>query len=295
MSVEAILLGTAQDGGVPQVGCDCAQCHAAYADPRKRQWVTCLALVDHAVGRSWLIDATPDFREQLQALHGPSSPSGQGLAPGCTLAGIALTHAHTGHYAGLIHLGREAWNTRGLPLYASPRMAAFLRANGPWSQLVALGNVDLRPLIAGEEVALSPDLRLMPVPVPHRDEFSDTLAFVVRTRSGGQGPDRRLFYCPDIDAWDAWDRDLRRFVAGMDVALLDGTFFSAKELPGRPLGEIPHPLVTDTATRLAGVRCDVRLIHLNHSNPLYSQGPERAWLETQGLGVGAFGDRWQLG
>jgi pyrroloquinoline quinone biosynthesis protein B len=280
MSAEAILLGTAQDGGLPQAGCRCPHCRAARSDPAQRRWVACLGLVDHASRQSWLIDATPDMREQLDALHE--------FAPDCPLAGIALTHAHAGHYAGLIHLGREAWNTKGLPLYASPRMAAFLQANAPWSQLVALGNVALRPLTPGQALQLSSCLSLLPLAVPHRDEFSDTLAFVAR------GPNRCLFYCPDVDAWERWDHDLGHFVAGMDVALLDGTFCSGAELPGRNLDEIPHPLATDTATRLAGVDCDVRLIHLNHTNPLHHPGPERDWLAAQGLGVGALGDRWKL-
>jgi len=280
MTVEAILLGTAQDGGVPQAGCHCAHCGPARADRSRRKLVACLGLVDHAARQSWLIDATPDFREQLHALYS--------LAPHCPLAGIVLTHAHVGHYAGLIHLGREAWSTRDLPVYASPRMANFLRHNAPWSQLVALGNIRLRLLTLGEETQLSPNLHLTPLPVPHRDEFSDTLAFAVH------GPTRRLFYYPDIDAWDRWEHDLRSFVAGMDVALLDATFFSADELPGRDLSQIPHPLATDTAQRLAGVDCDVRLIHLNHSNPLHRSGPERDWVEARGIGVGAFGQRWWL-
>ena len=89
MAVEAILLGTAQDGGVPQAGCGCERCRAAQADPARRCLVACLGLVDRAHGQSWLIDATPDFRAQIQALAE--------FAPDCPLAGIALTHAHVGH------------------------------------------------------------------------------------------------------------------------------------------------------------------------------------------------------
>ena len=280
MSTDAILLGTAQDGGLPQAGCYCVRCTAARANPALRQWVACLGLVDNTTRQSWLIDATPDFREQLDALHR--------AAPDCPLAGIILTHAHAGHYTGLIHLGREAWGAREMPVYASVRMADFLRHNAPWSQLVALGNVQLRPLTSARETQLCPNLHLTPIPVPHRHEFSDTLAFVVR------GPARRLFYCPDTDAWDPWEHDLRPFVAKMDVALLDGTFFSADELPNRDQRQIPHPLVPDTVERLAGVDCDVRVIHLNHSNPLHQAGPERDWLTAQGIGVGTFGDRWRL-
>ena len=280
MSVEAILLGTAQDGGVPQAGCGCATCREAQAYPDRRRWVACLGLVDRAAGQSWLIDATPDFREQLHAL--------QVFAPNCALAGIALTHAHVGHYAGLIHLGREAWNTESVPLYVSARMAAFLRQNAPWSQLVALGNVVLCPVTPHEARPLSERLSLTPVPVPHRDELADTLAFLVC------GPARRLFYCPDIDAWDKWDRDVRQVVAGVDVALLDGTFFHRDELPGRDWDPIPHPLAMDTAARLAGVDRDVRLVHLNHSNPLHQPGPARDCLAARGLAVGVRGDHWTL-
>jgi pyrroloquinoline quinone biosynthesis protein B len=279
--VEAVLLGTAQDAGVPQAGCYCEHCRLARSDAAARRWTTCLGLVDHSTRQSWLLEATPDIREQLHALRE--------FAPDCPLAGIALTHAHMGHYAGLVHLGREAWNSQGVPVYASASMAAFLRNNAPWSQLVALDNVRLRILSAGQEVALSPSLHLLPVAVPHRNEFSDTLAFVVR------GPVRKLFFCPDVDAWREWAQDLRSFVSRMDIALLDGCFFSADELPGRDLDEIPHPLVTDSAEQLAGVACDVRFIHLNHSNPLHQPGPEQDWLEEQGMHVGVRGDGWALG
>jgi pyrroloquinoline quinone biosynthesis protein B len=167
-------------------------------------------------------------------------------------------------------------------------MAAFLRENGPWSQLVSLNNIRICVLQPGVETRLSPHLCLFPVAVPHRNEYSDTLAFLVR----GQG--KRLFYCPDIDSWDAWDLDLRSLVSDCDIALLDGTFYSADELPGRDMSRIPHHLATDTARRLAWVNCDVRLIHLNHSNPLHAPGPERDWMTAQGLRVGTRGDRWGL-
>ncbi|HIC88804.1 MAG TPA: pyrroloquinoline quinone biosynthesis protein PqqB [Anaerolineae bacterium] len=281
MSAEAILLGIAQDGGVPHAGCNCDNCRRAWADSAFRQWVACLGLVDHTNGQSWLIDATPDFPEQLHALND--------LAPDCPLAGIVLTHAHIGHYSGLIYLGREVMDTRSMPVYATPRLADFLRHNAPWSQLVALHNVSLRLLTPDDETWLSPDLRLIPVLVPHRDESSDTVAFVVR------GPSRQLFYSPDIDGWDRWERNLRDFIAEMDVALLDATFFSSDELPGREMSDVPHPLATDTAERLVGVDCDVRLIHLNHTNPLLAPGLERDWLAKRGIGVGAFGERWSLG
>jgi pyrroloquinoline quinone biosynthesis protein B len=239
-----------------------------------------LGLIDHAARQSWLIDATPDFKEQLHALRQ--------AAPDCPLAGILLTHIHMGHYTGLLHLGKEAMNARELPVYATARAAHFLSNNAPWSHLVEQRQIQLRDLTPPGKISLSPALELEPILVPHRDESSDTLAFVAH------GPNRRLFYCPDIDGWETWEYNLQEFLAQIDVALLDGCFFSPNDLPGRDLSQIPHPFVTDTAVRLARPNGEVRLIHLNHTNPLLNDGPERLWLWQQGLALGAFGQRWEL-
>jgi pyrroloquinoline quinone biosynthesis protein B len=278
--IETVLLGNAQDGGVPQAGCGCARCLAAHTDPSSRQRVACLGIVDYAAGHCWMIDATPDFREQVHAL--------QQAAPSADLAGILLTHAHMGHYTGLIHLGKEAWNTHQLPIFASAAMCGFLQAHAPWRQLVTDGNVALRPISPGKPFQLSARLTVTGCPVPHRNEWSDTLAFLV------EGPARRLFYCPDVDDWDGWEQDLSQFLRDVDIALLDGTFYRASEAPNRDLAQIPHPLATDTADRVAGLACNSFLIHLNHTNPLWEPGPERTWLAARGVRVGRTGQRWRL-
>jgi pyrroloquinoline quinone biosynthesis protein B len=279
--VQVILLGLTQDAGLPQAGCYCNNCQRARREPQYRQWVVSLGLVDRATQQTWLIDATPNFPEQLHAL--------QQFAPTCKLAGIILTHAHMGHYSGLIHLGREAMNSQDMPLYVSDSMADFLAQNAPWSQLLSLHNVQVQRITAQQEFALSPNLHLLPLTIPHRNEFSDTFAFVIRGRQ------RQLFYCPDIDSWQIWYHSLRIFIETMDVALLDATFFSASELPQRNLSEIPHPLATETVMTLQGVSCEVYLIHLNHSNPLHqADSPERTWLTQQGLAVGQTGQSWNI-
>lgn len=257
-SVRAVVLGIAQDGGVPHIGCRQERCEAARRDPARRERVACLGLVDEAEGRRFLIDATPDLASQLESLNA----GGRGSRP--VVDGILLTHAHVGHYTGLMYLGREALGASGVPVWATPRMARFLRANGPWSQLVALGNVALREMTPGEEVALTRRLRVTPLLVPHRDELSDTVGFRVR------GPSRSALYVPDVDKWQRWDRRLREEVARVDWALLDGTFEDPAELPGRSLAEIPHPLVGETVALLtpAPGRARSFFIHLNHTNRL---------------------------
>lgn len=279
MAVTAWLLGVAQDGGVPQAGCGCPNCRRAWQDPGFRVPVACLGLADHTERKAWLIDATPDFPEQLHRLTA--------LAPGCSLSGILLTHAHAGHYIGLIHLGKEVQDVRALPVYVSVRMRDFLSKNAPWSGLITRGNIRLQIIEPGCEISLSPELSIISVPVPHRDEYSDTLAFVV------QGRKRRLFYCPDIDAWTRWEHDLSEFVSEMHISLLDGTFFSSDEL-GEAIREVPHPPVRETVELLSCPKGDVRFVHLNHTNPLLLPGRERSWLYAKGFLVGEVGDRWEL-
>jgi pyrroloquinoline quinone biosynthesis protein B len=256
--VRAVVLGIAQDGGVPHIGCRQELCERARRDPRRRERVAALGLVDERAGQRFLVDATPDLASQIETLNRGRAASD----PRRPIEGILLTHAHVGHYAGLMFLGREALGARGVPVHATPRMARFLRDNGPWSQLVALGNIELVEMEIGRELSLTPDLAVTPLAVPHRDELSDTVGFRIR------GAGRSLLYVPDIDKWERWERDVREEAAAVDVALLDGTFLDAAEIPGRTQADIPHPLVPDTIARLGGVAARVWFTHLNHTNPL---------------------------
>jgi pyrroloquinoline quinone biosynthesis protein B len=255
-----LLLGIAQDGGYPQAGCNRPDCIAAWRNPKLRQRVASLAIVDPESHQRWIIDATPDFPSQLASLDA-AARRGTG-AP--LLDGILLTHAHIGHYLGLVHLGREVLGAHSIKVYAMPRMREFLQHNGPWDQLVHLKNIDLVPIEDGVPIALNERITITPLRVPHRDEYSETVGFIVR------GPSRSILWLPDIDKWEKWSTPLESVLARVDAAYIDGTFYDATELPGRDLREIPHPLITETLTRLANspLRAKVRFIHLNQSNPL---------------------------
>lgn len=275
---EIVLLGTAQDAGLPQCGCDCANCRTARA--AQSELPVCLAVIDRQARSTWLIDATPAFATQFDRLRD--------MAAECRLRGIFLTHTHMGHYVGLMYLGREAMNTHDLPVYASASTCTFLRNNAPWSQLVNLNNIHLVEMQPEIPVRLGESLTIAACPVPHRSEFSDTLAFEIR------GPLTALFYCPDIDRWEFGPHNDIDFLAGFDHALLDATFFDGAELPGRNLAEIPHPFVRHTCERLHALAARITLVHLNHSNPLWHDGPERAWVRERGFAIGRTGAQWFL-
>lgn len=285
------VVGTVQDGGFPHAACEHAACRAA-RDADERRYVAGLAIVLPASGRVFLIDATPDLRAQLDLLADVRRPPADRVdrAP---VDGVFLTHAHVGHYLGLAFFGFEAIHTRGLPVWATPRMAGYLRSNGPWSQLVDLENVELRELTLGEPVELGEGVSVTAVRSPHRDEYSDTVGFVVA------GPDASVFYLPDTDSWDAWDRPLAEVAGEVDVALLDGSFFSLDELPGRDVASIGHPLIRDSMSRLADLvasgATQVVFIHLNHSNPVLLDGSaEREEVEAAGFAVAREGDEIPL-
>jgi pyrroloquinoline quinone biosynthesis protein B len=272
------VLGIAQDGGHPQAGCP-RPCCAGLA-PGAGHLPACLAIVDETTGQRWLVDATPALPEQLRRLNA--------VAPG-PLSGILLTHAHMGHYLGLAYLGREGMAVHGLPLGVQPRMAIYLAQNGPWNQLIAFGHVRLW---ASHRFPLAPGLTVEALPVPHRDEVSETVAFVVR------GPRRAALWLPDLDAWEAWDRALPEVLAGVDIAWIDGTFWADGELD-RDMREVPHPRIVDTLARLAALpaaeRAKVHFIHLNHTNPALRAGsPERAHIEAAGMAVGWEGQAFEV-
>jgi pyrroloquinoline quinone biosynthesis protein B len=197
-----------------------------------------------------------------------------------------------GHYAGLLQLGREAMGAQGMPVYVMPKMKKFLETNAPWSQLVSLGNIKLILMEEDQPIQLASNLRVTPLKVPHRDEFSETVGFRIETA------EKSLLFIPDIDKWPLWDRDIRAEVARVDVALLDATFYQDGELPNRDMREIPHPFVAETISLFSPLsereKRKVKFIHFNHTNPLIFEGPERKQVKNLGFEVATEGERIQL-
>lgn len=254
------ILGTAQDAGVPQANCRCQNCSAARANGARRKYAASLAVVQPGSHHWYLFDATPDLPEQLELIFDEYPDLG-------LMQGIFLTHAHIGHYTGLMYLGKEVVAACGVPVWCGPGMTELLAHSAPWKQLVDLGNIGLHLLHDDQSVAPSPCLHVTPWLVPHRNEYAETYGFLL------EGPERKLLYIPDIDRWESWERSLPEVAEMVDYCLLDATFYSRDELEirGRDYDAIPHPLVTVTMDLLQAAADRgkyISFIHLNHTNPL---------------------------
>ncbi|WP_210247137.1 MBL fold metallo-hydrolase [Aliikangiella marina] len=261
---EVVVLGVAQDAGYPQINCYRPHCADGWREPSKMKLATSIAVIDPIEKKKYVFEATPDIKSQFYRLH-QIAPD-----PEYRLAGIFLTHAHIGHYTGLMHLGREAMGANQIPVFVMPKMAKFLSTNGPWSQLVQLKNIKLSRLSNGEVTKLGSNLKVTPFTVPHRDEYSETVGFKV------VGPNKSLLFIPDIDKWQKWEKDLASEIKKVDYAFLDATFFQNGELPNRDMSEVPHPFVEETMALLdslsAREKSKVIFIHFNHTNPLLKSG-----------------------
>lgn len=281
-----IVLGVAQDGGHPHAGCRKPCCADAWANPSLGHLCACLGIVDPITNQRWMLDCTPDFPAQLNALDQVASVT---ESPG--LDGILLTHGHIGHYAGLMHLGREAIGASQVPVWAMPRMRTLLEQSAPWELLSRLDNVVIRDLEGGVTLAISPNLSIRPIPVPHRSEYTETVGFVI------SGPNRTALYLPDIDKWHRWPA-IVDVLNEVDLAFVDGTFFGEGELK-RPMSEIPHPSIEESLQFFGALDSDTRdkihFIHMNHTNPLLGpHGTAHEAIEAAGMHVAQQGQRCPL-
>ncbi|MFY0689784.1 MAG: pyrroloquinoline quinone biosynthesis protein PqqB [Cyclobacteriaceae bacterium] len=272
-----IVLGTAQDGGYPHIGCQ-KECRLAWENPLLKQHVVSLAIMDSLARKWWLVEATPDFKEQLELFRSLTDNYFDYLP-----AGILLTHAHMGHYTGLIHLGREALGASDVPVYALPRLVEYLKSNGPWSQLVKLSNIKLQTIDENTDVAISEKVSVNAFIVPHRDEFSETAGLTFNVFG------KRAMFIPDIDKWSKWDKSIVEKVKSVDIAFLDATFFADGELPNRSINEVPHPFVSETMALFEEEKDDLKskihFIHFNHTNPILWDEPIRQKVRASGFQI----------
>jgi len=274
-SSNLLVLGTAQDGGYPHTGCSEDCCREAWKDSNQKRLIASLAVLD---GKDcFLIDITPDFKYQLQLIehHINDKPR---------ISGICITHAHLGHYMGLLELGLEVMNTNAIPVYVMPKMKSFLENNAPFTQLLELNNIHLFIIQENYPIDIFKDVKIIPFQVPHRNEYSETVGYRIQTSR------HSVLYIPDIDSWDGWDTDINEMIKESDIALLDGTFYDKTELKNRDVSAVPHPSIRESINFFSALdkmdRKKVNFTHLNHTNNVLREGSkERKDVIQQGFQI----------
>jgi pyrroloquinoline quinone biosynthesis protein B len=280
------VLGTAQDGGYPHIGCQKQCCADYYAGKRKGKSVVSLGLVDTQNQQKWIFEATPDLHTQLANLENNH------LKTKTIIDGVFLSHAHIGHYTGLMYFGREAYGKKDIPVFAMPKMTNYLTNNGPWSQLVTLKNIALKKLQHDSTMVLNTHLKVTPFIIPHRDEFSETVGYKIK------GSKKTALFIPDIDKWHTWKKSIIDEIKKVDYAFLDATFFNQKEVK-RAMTEVPHPFIEETISLFKNedkaTKNKVIFIHFNHTNPaLQENSAARKKIEMLGFRFASEGNNYEI-
>ena len=283
-----IILGTIQDAGSPHIGCKKACCKNLFDKPDSDRQVVALGLIDNKHSKKYLFEATPDISRQMKSLKRNDIQNTNEMVDG-----IFLTHAHMGHYTGLMYLGKEATNAKSMNVFAMPRMKKYLETNGPWSQLVSHKNILLTEIENEQSISLTPSIKVTPFLVPHRDEYSETVGYKIK------GPNKSALFIPDIDKWSQWDKNIIEEIKKVDYAFLDATFYSGKELNNRDISQIPHPFIIESLERFKELdlqeRKKIIFIHFNHTNPVIDLDSKAAKnVLNQGFSIGKINDVYEL-
>ena len=274
-----MILGSAQDGGYPHIGCRKKCCEPAWSNVSKKRFVASLAIIDKTSNDCWIIDASPDIKYQINMI---SDFLGINKIP--KIRGIFLTHAHTGHYSGLLELGKESLNASNIPIYVMPEMSDFIQLNKAFNFLIESGNIFLELIHEDRPIKLKNNSFINPFLVPHRNEMSETVGYRIQSNK------KTIIYLPDIDSWEDWDCDIITLVKNNNHLFIDGTFYDKNEIQDRNILNIPHPPITETVQKLLMLNTKEKnkifFTHLNHSNVLIHENyPETINLINEGYGI----------
>ncbi len=275
--IQLLILGTAQDAGYPHAACykDC--CASKWENFEERIFPVSIALANYNTMKWWMIEASPDFKDQLHLFRKITHAKFPILPEG-----ILLTHAHAGHYTGLMQLGREIIGSQNIKTFAMPRLKNFLENNGPWSQLVSLNNIDLELIHHKEKFKIDDGISIEAFLVPHRDEYSETVGFSIHTNN------KKVLFIPDINKWEEFEEDINELIKRVDFAFLDGSFFADGEL-SMDMSLIPHPFVSESMERFQVLsttdKSKVHFIHFNHTNPLLRETEEKESVLAKGFNI----------
>ncbi|MGL3210110.1 pyrroloquinoline quinone biosynthesis protein PqqB [Bradyrhizobium sp. BR 1433] len=296
--LRVVVLGAAAGGGVPQWNCGCAVCRTARSNHPELQ-STQASIAVSGDGVHWfLVNASPDLRQQLIAT--PQLHPKHGALRHSPIAGVILTNGEIDAVAGLLSMREGSPFT----IYAHERVLAILRANSIFNVL-SDKNVDRRPIAVDQafEPALpdgSPSgLEVLPFEVPGKgawylegkahpagaDGVGDTLGLRIADRRSS-----KYFYF--LAACARVTDDLKSRLKGAPLVFFDGTVWRDDELiaaglgnkTGQGMGHIAMSGDQGAIASLAGLDIGRKVfLHINNSNPaLLGTSAERKAAEQAG-------------
>lgn len=294
-----LVLGTAAGGGLPQWNCGCQNCRLA-RDPKsglRPQTQSSLAVsID---GNSWaILNASPDIRQQItdnQQLH----PKSLRDSP---IESIVLTNGDIDHIAGLLVL-RE---TQAFTLFATEALGDVLYGN-PIFQALDRDFVNRRKIALDRTFELLPGLTATLFSVPGKVPLFMESGEV---EIGGEGEQTvgielsavglKAFYIPGCAAMTD---GLARRIAGADLLFFDGTLFTDDEMiatgtgkkTGRRMGHMSISGKDGSLAVLASLNVKQTVyVHINNTNPIWLDGPERDLVREAGIAIGYDGMEIEL-
>lgn len=302
--MQIILLGTAAGGGFPQWNCWCPTCRIARREPARARSRSQSSAAVSADGRRWfLLNASPDVHAQLARIPGPE-PRGMRHVP---IEGVVLTDAELDHTLGIVLL-REG---RYLQLYATPAAQSVIERDSRMLPVTrAFAEVRVEPLAIGGSTALgyrdgcTAGLTVTAFPVPagpprfaSEELPGHTVGLLVRDDATGG-------VCAFVPGCGGLDRTLLDRLAGAELVLFDGTFWTDDELialgigqrTARAMDHLPVSGPNGSLAQLVALPARHKVYtHINNTNPmLLEDSPQRLEVERNGLVVGADGMRFTL-
>lgn len=302
------LLGTAAGGAFPQWNCACKNCRSLREGSFQGKSRSQLQVAISPDGTHWvLLNASPDIRTQIEA-HPVLHP--RAGVRGTPILGIVLTTADLDQILGLLHL-REF---QEFQIYATAGLQQIIREdNSMFSVLNRIpGQVSWIETAPGQTFSLpfngNGAICCTPVSVGHhfptyvsadrrksisRDEL--LLGLMIQSPSG-----RRLAYFPTVPSIDA---ALQLDLAGADVVLFDGTFWSDEELcrirgtgeTARAMGHVPVSGPAGSIERLSTLKARKIYVHINNTNPMLDEsGPEYRQAHQAGWEIAEDGWEFEL-
>jgi pyrroloquinoline quinone biosynthesis protein B len=303
--LRVVILGAAAGGGVPQWNCGCAVCQAARTEHPELQ-STQASIAVSADGDHWfLINASPDLRQQLIAT--PELHPKAGKLRHSPISGVVLTNGEIDAVAGLLSM-REGWP---FTIYAHPKVLSILKANSIFNVLNEK-NVQRQPIEVDKTFEPTlPDgspsgIEILPFAVTGKSAWylegephpaggagaGDTLGLRVGDKATG-----KYFYflaaCAGVTA------DLKSRLAGAPLIFFDGTVWRDDELiaaglgnkTGQDMGHIAMSGDNGAIQSLAGLDIGRKIfLHINNSNPaLLRASTEREIIERAGWQIPADG------